>query len=343
MKLLSIAVPCYNSAAYMEKTIESLLVGGDDVEIILVDDGSKDDTGLIADRLAEEHPSVIRVIHQENGGHGAAVNTGIDAAEGIYFKVVDSDDRLEADAFRKVIKTLRKLLDEGRDPDMLICNYVYDKEGIGKKKVIHYRGSLPEEQLITWQEAGRFKTGHYILMHAAIFRTGLLKECGMRLPEHCFYVDNLYVFEPLPFVRTLYYLDVDLYYYFIGREDQSVNQQIMISRLDQQMRVNRLMADFYTDPGSMQRIKDEPALKEYMFHYLDIVTAVSSVMAICSGTEEHLRMKEELWAYIRTKDEALYRKLRNGMLGIIMNLPGKCGRGATVLAYKAARRIWKFN
>ena len=93
MKILSVAVPCYNSAEYMENCINSLLKGGEDMEIIIVNDGStKDNTGEIADRLASEHPTIIKAIHQENGGHGEAVNTGLKNATGTYFKVVDSDD-----------------------------------------------------------------------------------------------------------------------------------------------------------------------------------------------------------------------------------------------------------
>ena len=92
MKLLSFAIPCYNSKDYMEHCIESILPGGDDVEIIIVDDGSKDETAAIADRYAAEYPDIVKAVHQENGGHGEAVNTGLKNATGKYFKVVDSDD-----------------------------------------------------------------------------------------------------------------------------------------------------------------------------------------------------------------------------------------------------------
>ena len=99
MKLLSIAVPCYNSAAYMEHCIESLLKGGEEVEIIIVDDGStKDNTAEIADRYAKQYPSIIKAVHQENGGHGEAVNTGLKNATGLYFKVVDSDDWVDEES-----------------------------------------------------------------------------------------------------------------------------------------------------------------------------------------------------------------------------------------------------
>ena len=99
MKLLTCVVPCYNSAAYMERAVDSLLAGGEEIEVIIVNDGSTDETGTIADRLAGEHPTVIRVHHQENAGHGSAINYGIANAQGIYFKVVDSDDRLHPQFF----------------------------------------------------------------------------------------------------------------------------------------------------------------------------------------------------------------------------------------------------
>ena len=96
MKLLSIAVPCYNSEDYMRHCIETLLPGGEDVEIIIVDDGStKDRTAEIADEYAAKYPGIVKAVHQENGGHGEAVNTGLRNATGLYFKVVDSDDWLD--------------------------------------------------------------------------------------------------------------------------------------------------------------------------------------------------------------------------------------------------------
>ena len=110
MKLLSIAIPCYNSEAYMEKCIESLLKGGEDVEILVVNDGSSDRTAEIADAYAEKYPTIIKAVHQENGGHGEAVNAGIRNATGLYFKVVDSDDWVNEEAYAKILHTLGELV-----------------------------------------------------------------------------------------------------------------------------------------------------------------------------------------------------------------------------------------
>lgn len=342
MKLLTIAIPCYNSAAYMEKCIQSLLPGGKDVEILIVDDGStKDDTAKIADRYAAEYPDIIRAIHQKNGGHGAAVNAGIQNATGLYFKVVDSDDWVQEEAYQKILDTLRGIVEDGKALDMLISNFVYEKEGEKRKKVMHYRHILPKDKIFTWSDCHHFSKGHYILMHSVIFRTRLLKESGIRLPEHTFYVDNIYVFEPLLHVEHMYYLDVNFYRYYIGREGQSVNESIMISRLDQQIRVNKIMIDYYVDNKS--QITKCRRRRQYMYNYLEIIMTISSILCIRSGTEEQLAAKKELWEYLKRKDRLLYHRLRNGIMGGVMNLPGKGGRKISVEGYRICQKIFNFN
>ena len=339
MKLLSIAIPCYNSEAYMRNCIESLLPGGDEVEILIVDDGStKDNTAEIADRYEKEYPGICKAIHQENGGHGAAVNAGLKAATGIYFKVVDSDDWVNEQAYRQVLDTLRRFV-YGKDTlDMLITNFVYEKQGARHKKVMSYKLALPKDELFSWNDVKVFVAGQYILMHSVIYRTKLLRECGLELPKHTFYVDNIYVYKPLPSVKTLYYMDVDFYRYFIGREDQSVNEKVMISRIDQQIKVNKIMVDEF----DLWKIPNRK-LRHYMFNYLEIITVISTIMLIRSGTEENLLKKRELWKYIKDHDIRLFHHLRAGIMGNAMNLPGKGGRKISVAAYRLSQKVVGFN
>lgn len=326
----------------MAKCIDSLLVGGKDVEILIVDDGStKDRTPQIADEYAAKYPDIVKAIHKENGGHGSAVNTGIDNATGLYFKVVDSDDWVKQEAYLQILDKLRELTAGPVTLDMLISNFVYEKEGEKKKKVMQYRRSIPVDRMFTWSDCKHFPVGHYILMHSVIFRTNLLRECGIRLPEHTFYVDNLYVFEPLPYVKNMYYMDVNFYRYYIGREDQSVNETVMISRIDQQIRVNKLMIEYMVDHKA--EIMRNRRLYQYMRSYLDIITAVSSILLIRSETEENLEKKKELWEYLKKKDRFLYRRLRSGVMGSALNLPGKGGRRICVDIYRICQKIFKFN
>lgn len=338
MKLLSIAVPCYNSQQYMEKCVDSLLVGGEDVEIIIVDDGSKDATAQIADAYQEKYPSIVKVVHKENGGHGSAVNTGIDLATGLFFKVVDSDDWLNEDSFREVLGTLKEMVAGGQPVDMFLANFVYEKEGERHKKVVNFRHALPKDEIFTWDKVKHFSKTQYILMHSIIYRTRLLNDCGLRLPEHTFYVDNIFAFVPLPYVKTMYYMDTNLYRYYIGREDQSVNEKIMISRVDQQIKVNKIMVDYLTQTKITNR-----KTYQYMVKYLDIITTVSSIMLIRAKTEEAFEKKVALWEYIRESDPNVFMRLRFGLLGNTMNLPGKSGRKISEVLYKMAQRVIKFN
>ncbi|NBH83618.1 glycosyltransferase family 2 protein [bacterium C-53] len=338
MKLLTITVPCYNSESYMKRCIDSLLAGGEDVEIIIVDDGSTDGTAGIADEYARQYPSVVRAIHQENGGHGQAVNTGMRNAKGLYFKVVDSDDWVKEEAYLKILSVLREIIGGDRVLDMLISNFVYEKEGAIRKKVMTYHSALPQDEIFTWDKVRHFRKGQYMLMHSVIYRTRLLRECRLELPEHTFYVDNLFVFQPLPYVQTMYYLDVNFYRYYIGRDDQSVNEAVMISRIDQQLKVNMLMIDYMAG-----RVVPNKKQRSYMINYLDIIMTVSSIMLIRSGTEEALMKKKELWQYLKKKDAVLYFKIRHGILGSQMNLPGRGGRKISVAEYKIAQRFVGFN
>ena len=339
MKLLSIAIPCYNSEAYMEHCINTLLTGGDEVEIIIVDDGSqKDRTPEIADEYERRYPGICRAIHQENGGHGQAVNTGLKNATGVFFKVVDSDDWVNEEAYQKVLETLRKFVYGQETIDMLVTNFVYEKEGAKRKKVMNYHTAFPKDKVFTWKDVKFFMTGQYILMHSVIYRTELLRQCGLELPKHTFYVDNLFAFEPLPFVKNMYYLDVNFYRYFIGRDDQSVNEKVMISRVDQQIFVTKSMIDMY----DMRKISNKK-LRTYMTNYLAIMMTVSSILLIRSKNAENLEKKRELWQYLKKNHYGTYWKIRYGILGQTMNLPGRSGRKISSLAYIVARRIVGFN
>ncbi len=339
MKLLSVAIPCYNSAAYMRNCIESLLKGGDEVEILIVNDGStKDNTAEIADEYERNYPGICRAIHQENGGHGEAVNAGLRNATGIYYKVVDSDDWVDEDAYMEILRTLRRFVYGNQTLDMLISNFVYEKQGAPRKKVMNYRTALPQDQVFSWKDVKVFMLGQYILMHSVIYRTELLHQCGLELPKHTFYVDNIFVYQPLPHVKTMYYLNVNFYRYFIGREDQSVNESVMIGRIDQQIRVTKLMLDYY-DMGKIQNRK----LRRYMTRYLEIMMVISSILAIRSGTEENMEKKKELWDYVKKKYPMLYLRLRFGFLGQGMNLPGKGGRQVSIAGYKISQRFFGFN
>ena len=339
MKILTIAIPCYNSQDYMKKCIESALIGGEDVEILIVNDGSSDKTAQIADEYQAKYPTIVKAIHKENGGHGDAVNTGIANATGAYFKVVDSDDWLDKEAYIKVLKVLKKVVEEKHELDLLLANYVYDKVGRNRKKVMKYKGALPERKIISWDsDKIRFNKFQYVLMHSVIYRTQLLRDCGLMLPKHTFYVDNIFIFKPMVNVKKLMYINCDLYHYYIGREGQSVNEATMIKRIDQQITINRTLIDFFSEN------KDIPKqMYKFLLQYLDMMMCVASIICIVSKDKEILQKKKDLWKYLKEKDKDLYRELRLSVFGITMNLPGRFGRFLSSTGYHVMQKVFGFN
>ena len=338
MKYLSVAIPCYNSESYMDKAIESCLVCKEDIEIIIVNDGSKDHTNEIGLAYANKYPDTIKYIEQVNGGHGEAVNTGLINASALYFKVLDSDDWFDKDVFPKIVTKLKELDNLNQNVDMFIANYIYDKPSENSATTIRYTNVFSTNKCFTWNDVGHFMPQQNILMHAIIYRTELLKSCNIKLPKHTFYVDNLFAFEPFPYVKTMYYMNLDLYHYYIGRSDQSVNEKIMISRIDQQLRVNYRMADCF-DYDKL----DNPNLKHYMVHYLTMLSAVSTILALRSNDETNIQKKHDLWKYLKTQKPSLYQAMKHTMIGSCIEFDSFIGRKFLLTVYKIAQKLFHFN
>ncbi len=340
MKLITFAVPCYNSESYMKKCINSLLKAGNKAEIIIVDDGSTDKTAEIADNYAVEYPKIIRVIHQENGGHGEAVNTGLKNAEGKYFKVVDSDDWLDEEALHTVIEKLEEFEEKNINLDMFIANYVYEKVSEGTSRRMTYKSILPVDEFFSWEDIGKFSPPNYILMHSVIYKTEILRTSKLQLPKHTFYVDNIFVYQPLPYVKTMYYMDIDLYRYYIGRADQSVNEQNMIKRIDQQILVTKTMIQLY----DLDKILEHnEKLGKYMLHYLSMMMAICFIFLTIDEKEESLEKIKELKSFLKEKMPTLYNRIIHRSIAFFSNIPTHQGRKAVVGVYHVLRKIYKFN
>ena len=342
-KILSFGIPCYNSAEYMDHCVESILTGSgyaDDVQIIIVDDGStKDNTYEKALDWQSRYPHLVKAVHQENGGHGMAVLAGLENADGTYYKVVDSDDWVDASALQELLTTLRGFEESGTRVDLVITNYVYEHVEDNKTRTIDYLFALPKRRVMGWKDIGHFYIWQNLLMHSLCYRTDVLRDGGVPMPPHTFYVDNIYAFVPLPRCKTLYYLDVDLYRYFIGREDQSVNEQVMAARIDQQLRVTRIMMHsyhLYKDVWPVQ-------LRSYMVGYFTIMMAVCSIFSKLSEQPDAVEKVDELWQELHDYDRRMWRRCRLGVIGIFTNLPTLAGEKATLGIYHIAQKLVKFN
>lgn len=343
MKTITFAIPCYNSEEYMDTCIESILAfddGRDDIEILIVNDGStNDNTAQRADEWHERYPETIFAIHKENGGHGSAVNAGLANARGRYFKVVDSDDWLDRDSMIPIMTFLRSQCEFRKSVDLVVANYVYEKVYEGTRTVIDYTNVFPTGRIFGWNEIGHFKPSQYLLMHSVIYRTELLRDMNLTLPEHCFYVDNIFVYVPLPKVKTICYFDVDMYRYFIGREGQSVNEDVMKSRIDQQIRVTKAMID---DVDPIADVYDKK-LRRYMENYLSMMMCICSTFLRMIDTPESEAKRKEVWDYLKAKNPKIYPIIRRNILNLSTNIPSEFGRRIGLSGYHLAQKIFKFN
>ena len=339
MKLISFTVPCYNSAEYMHICINSLLTGGDRVEIIIIDDGSSDHTGAIADEYAAKYPDTIKVIHQENGGHGEGINQGLKYATCPYFKVVDSDDWVNAVALQHVLNRLEELESDG-GVDLMVCNYVYEHEDRSLVSTIRYKNVFPVNKVVSWEETGRFHTDQYLTLHSAIYRTEVVRRSGIVLPKHIFYEDNLFVYAPLPETEKLIYLDEDLYRYLIGRDGQSVSEEQMMKRCTHQIEIAEQIFDMHDLKVIM---KERPKLGRYMFHEANFMLVIAAVFTRLNRTEAAEKQVKGMWEHCMKTDPIMAKKMRHHILNFGVNLPGTFGRGIGLKGYKIAHKIVQFN
>ncbi|MBS4456767.1 glycosyltransferase family 2 protein [Tuanshanicoccus lijuaniae] len=335
MKLLSIVVPSYNSQDYLANAIESVTVLNDDrIELLVVNDGSSDNTLGVAQNYETRYPNIVKAIHQENKGHGGAVNTGLAKATGKYFKVLDSDDWLNQSALEQILWHLQKLENNQELVDVFFTNYVYEQEGEEVKKIVQYRSIFPQGKIFGWDETRAFPTGKYIMMHAIIYRTEALKAMAFSLPEHTFYVDNLFVYQPLTQLDKMYYLDVDFYRYFIGRDDQSINEKVMMKRIDQQLTVNRLLIDACDFQQDLH-----PNQKRYLLKHLEIVTNISSALLNRMGDAEAIEKRHQLWQYLEVNNPFAYKYIKKGLFGKMTTRNTRPAIWVVNQVYKALRRV----
>ena len=336
MKLLTVTVPCYNSQDYMRHCIESLLPGGERVEILIIDDGSKDDTGRIADEYAEKYPTIVRVIHQENGGHGEGINQGLRHAAGTYFKVVDSDDWL-SDDFPAFLDLLEQCEARG-GVDLAVTNYYYvHSDGIGDRS-INYSSVLPEGRVFTWADTRPFRIHQMLTIHSCTFRTENMRKWGCELPKHTFYEDNLMVYLTLPHTRRMVYMNADLYRYAIGRPDQSVQRTVMMKRYHHQILVTeRCFTSCHLDDIQ------EPRLKRYMRHELFVMFGIAILFTRLNRTVETDAALERMWETCMAFDPKWGGYFRNRSPLRFICLPGRFGQNVSRLVYKLANKVVRFN
>ena len=342
MKYITFAIPSYNSEAYLHHAVDTILSGGEDVEIIIVNDGSKDGTAAIADAYVEKYPTIVKAVHKPNGGHGSGVNRGLQEATGLYYKVVDSDDWVDEKALQELLLTVKRHVSKGIEADLYITNFVYDHVEDNTQKCRSWESKFPVGRLFGWEEVKPFVGHQTLLMHNLMYKVEPLRASGVMLPEHTFYVDNLFAYQPLPYMKKLFYLNVDLYHYFNGRADQSVNINNFVKRYDQQIRVMNCMLEAYTYDELMAMV---PGLRKYMLQQLCAIM-MNTIMFCCSGgdDEERRAAYQKMWDDLKARDPKLYDLVYHKHLPALSTwMPWKMRGQFMLYGYKALCKILKLG
>ena len=229
MKTLSFIIPSYNSAQFLDKCIGSFLDPNiiDRLDIIIVNDGSKDDTPLVAQKFCDRYPESVRLLNQENKGHGGALNTGCAAAVGKYLKVIDADDWVETANLEYFLQML-----EACDSDVVLTHhYTRDISNGEVKKWMSYppqpgRSYTLEEIMADWKSFDRSLT-----FHGITYKTDFYHTYGIKLSEHVFYEDHEFATFPCCYARSITPMDIFIYDYRIGDVQQSVSNENQLKRI----------------------------------------------------------------------------------------------------------------
>lgn len=254
MKTLSISVAAYNMEKLIRQNLDSFVNSAvsDDIEVLVINDGSKDKTADIAAEYERKFPGVVRLINQQNAGPGSTVNRGMEHATGKYFRMVDADDWV-GDGFEKYVNALKNT-----NADMVVTNYTCVDDKTGETKLIKADG-LPDGEIHNFDSVCR---GLSLEMHAVTFRTDILKSNNIRL-FNGFYTDIQYLLFPSPYVKTVLYVDCNVYMYRVSLSGQSVSVQSMQRNVQMHDDMLFSVAQLYNSVKSAR-----PAVAEYILKKL---------------------------------------------------------------------------
>lgn len=368
-RILTITIPAYNAEAFLAQCLDSLLSceASKETELLVIDDGSTDRTGTIADGYAERYPDIVRVIHKENGGHGSGINTGIAAAGGKYFRVVDSDDTVDPKAYESYLKKLKCI-----DSDVIVTPFVRVMEGSrgclrhpgrksrggSQKDSLHRfvrqgarpdgrRGSVcPKELLLPAEGSNGLPRGKvfafeaaanrlFVRMHELTVRTSILREHSVRLSEHSFYVDMQLILFPIPWIQTCCLLDLPVYRYRLGDAGQSVAVRNMQKNRRQHHRVLRSLADFYRKRA---KAGDSPPRLAYLARGIAKMQAnqvqIALSLPVCRAAKRELVLAER---WLARECPAAYAANEKKSIGLLRR-SGWHLYGAAAAAWRLQKR-----
>lgn len=297
-KVLSISIAAYNIEKFIRHTLDSFIIEEiiNDIEVIIVNDGSKDKTSQIAHEYQEKYKGLFRVIDKENGGYGSTINEAVKIAEGKYFKTIDGDDWVDESGFVKLVKYL-----DHCDDDMVISGFarVSDKNG---KIIPTYYVNADYEVTHSFEEANMKQD---IYMQGISFKTSILKEIDLEITKHCFYTDIEYILTPIPYINTVSFIDANVYMYRVAVNEQSMSIAGKKKHIDEQLKIYQKMIRYFE--------KYSETLSEEKKKYFEIILAgmlkshTAAILSLDVNTNSLKRLKE-IEDFTKKNAEKVYKE-----------------------------------
>lgn len=314
MKILTVIVPVYNTEKYIKRCLDSLdnKEINDKLEVLVVSDGSKDNAINIAKEYSKRLPDTFKIIEKENGGHGSTINKGLELATGKYFRVLDSDDWVDSVNFVEFVKRL-----EDQDADLVVTDYSKEFIYEGKSEKIVYKNLEPNKKYIFDKFDLNILNGEYFVMATSTYKTEVLRKSNLKLMEKTFYVDMQYNVVPIPYVNSFVYFDLDIYRYFIGRLDQSVNTASFVKNHLNHDKVVKYLIDYYSNLTDISDTK-----KEYIRIILKYIlfTHYSIYCIYFKKKRQGYKLVKEFDKYLYNKNKELYDVSNISFIKIYRNL-----------------------
>lgn len=299
-KNLTISIAAYNVEKYLDKTLKSLIVDRNDLEVLIVNDGSKDKTLSIAKKYEKKYPNIFKVIDKENGGYGSTINAGIKNATGKYFKQLDGDDWYDN---ANLVKLLDDLAD--CDADVIYNQYIQFFEGTSETKLIE---NSIEKSIDTDSLEEAIANTDNLAMHSLAYKTKILKDNKIKIDEHCFYTDTEYVLFPLLCSKTIKILCYPVYIYRLGLSEQSVSVKGKLKHYMDHVKADNTILDYSNKIKNLTK-----NLNEFRLNYMSrlFATCIGEYLLLLKSTKNNFKYIQEYDMNVKNKDIEVYNMMNN--------------------------------
>lgn len=257
-KLLTVIIPTYNMERYLRYCLDSLLIKDnfEALDVLVINDGSKDTSSIIAHEYANRHPAVFRVIDKENGNYGSCINRGLKEAKGKYVKVLDADDSFDTAHFEEFVAFLL-----GIDADLVLSDFaVVNKERLYQRTI---RYDFPIKGVVPFAEFCDYPDFvGAIQMHAVVYRRELLQSMNYRQTEGISYTDQQWIFTPMIGVKSVTYFGKVVYQYLVGRDGQTMEPKVKMRSMEHAIKNSLgLVADYEAHKNEIT----SPKMESYLY------------------------------------------------------------------------------